>query len=287
LLVAQTETEVRQQWVGTRSDQSLPEFDIPSPGVPTRFVVVATTARSGSNMLCSLLRETKRFGVPLEYAHPTHRRNWARRTGKTALPELLAAMKAHRTTPNGVFTIKIHWSQVRWFGGFQGLLDAFPGAAFVHLVRHDTLGQAVSLARAMQTGVWLEGRNESMREPLFNPDQVDACLIDILLDNNEWRYAFACHGIRPVSLSYEEVREDPVGTVAGIAERLGIDLAGADVPAVPPTRRQAGRESNDWARQFVASRDYDRLVGRSGLRHFLKTIVPRYFRARVKSRPTA
>jgi LPS sulfotransferase NodH len=261
-------------------------FDVPEPGQASKYLIIATNPRSGSHMLGFSMRETGRMGVPLEYGNPLQLARWSQMTGKTRLEDIFAELKRRRTTANGVFSLKLHWPHVRQFGGMKGLLEFFPGAAFVLLIRNDLLAQAISYAKGHQTDIWFDGARGNGKTPWFDPALIDNCMTDILLHTSEWRYAMAHHGVTPLNLVYEETRADVPGTLRRIADFAGIDMTGAPVPETPPLRRQADDSSAEWKRRFQAEQPYRRLLGATGMASLVKRKLPTYLRLASSRRPS-
>ncbi|EDX85301.1 hypothetical protein S7335_3000 [Synechococcus sp. PCC 7335] len=64
-------------------------------------------------MLEHALYRTNSFGFPLEYANPHNPVEWNRRFNTDSLPRALAEIQQRRTSPNGVFSIKVHYSHIK------------------------------------------------------------------------------------------------------------------------------------------------------------------------------
>jgi trehalose 2-sulfotransferase len=163
--------------------------------------LVCATQRSGSTLLCELLRATDVAGVPDEYferlratGQPRQPRQYfedpsvqdiAERLvptppGRTEQPgefeQWFSYVLQRGTTPNGVFGAKIMWNYLDDFKlrmaelpGLVGLtfnerLDAvFPQLKIVFIRRRDKVAQAVSLWKAIQTQQW-RTESESVSE---------------------------------------------------------------------------------------------------------------------------
>src|SRR5690606_2037256 len=76
------------------------------------------------------------------------------RWGVSDLGTYLRLLVERRTTPNGVFGLKIFHSHLSPEVG--AWMQRLPDPHFVHLVREDPIRQAVSLARAYRTGEWVK-----------------------------------------------------------------------------------------------------------------------------------
>ena len=139
-----------------RSTLSGPESDLPPYAGPVSTVLIAFTPRSGSTLLAHALRGTGLCGVPHEYLNFVHMDDFRHRLGPLPVTSLLAWLKRHRTTPNGVFGIKASVLHLQ-----EELLvhNISPRAVFgavrcVWIERADKVRQAVSFARANQTDQW-------------------------------------------------------------------------------------------------------------------------------------
>lgn len=141
-------------------------LDFPEVEGPTKIIVIASTPRCGSHMLGHAMWQTSQFGFPLEYLNPRNLSVWRKRFCSRNVADTLSAIERKRTSPNGVFGIKIHYSQLRQLGGFAGLAEYFPHACYVLLSRADVLMQAVSYSVALQTGVWIAGQKPINGQPL-------------------------------------------------------------------------------------------------------------------------
>jgi trehalose 2-sulfotransferase len=170
---------------------------------PSLHYIVAATPRSGSTLLCELLKGSGVAGRPNEdfqALRATSRPRQPRQyfdgfedafvdqlaptdPGTAETPEqfaaALAASKQASTTPNGVYGTKVMWGyfdelaqRLATLPGLQGasLPDAlsatFPALRFVQIQRADKIGQAISLWTAVQTLTWRdEGDSPEHRGP--------------------------------------------------------------------------------------------------------------------------
>jgi LPS sulfotransferase NodH len=219
-----------------------------------RCLVIASTPRSGSHMLGHSLRETGAFGFPLEYLQPGNLAEWRRRLGVGSATEALAAIKRRRTSPNGVFGLKLHYAHLGQFEDFRAMIDALESPMFVHIHRRDLLRQAISYVRASQTGVWIDGQPGDHRAAVFDGDAIERRLREIALHGAAWRHALALHGCRWLDLAFEDIRGDIPGAVARIAAFAGVAVDPARLPLAAATRAQAGPGPDHWIERFLAER---------------------------------
>lgn len=232
-------------------NQFSPAHDFPQyEGDPARTVIIGSTGRSGSHMLGHYMRDTGAFGFPLEYLHPGNIREWRKILGTSSVTDTLTELQRRRTSPNGVFGIKIHYWQMRAVGGFSAIQEILSRPVFVLIRRRNVLAQAVSFAIAQQTGVWIEGQ-KATGEAAYDAGLIDKCLRSILMDTAAWQYTLSVSGARWMEVVFEEVISDPALTVKEIASFSGVELDDEILPKAPSTKPQRTSISDEWARKFV------------------------------------
>lgn len=227
------------------------EHDLPTVEKPSKVLVIASTARCGSHMLGHALHQTGKFGFPLEYANPVNLAEWQKRLGVDDFRQIIAEIQRRRTSPNGVFGIKIHYPHIQQFGSFENLSSAFPDACYVILSRKDVLSQAVSHSIASQTGVWISGQKPVTDDPHYDFDHIDQCLRQAILNTSSWRYALAASGCNYIEMDFDQVRHDPVGSIKQIADFIGIEINAVEIPQEPVTQKQGSDRNAEWAQRFI------------------------------------
>jgi LPS sulfotransferase NodH len=212
---------------------------------PRRGYAICTEARSGSVFLSHLLRSTGRLGKPWEFFHDP-----AVARAVVADPEAeLLRLAREAATPNGVYGLKVftpHFDMVvgaRW-------AERLPGLAFVHLSRRDLLAQAISLARALQTGQY-KGDQPPGAAPLYDRAQIADCLARIAWGQARWESWFARNGIEPLRLVYEEVAAAPQAAVDAVARLVGLDGPVPVDASQVAVRVQRDAATLEWRERFV------------------------------------
>lgn len=121
----------------------------------------------------------------------------------------------------------------------------------MRLTRDDRLGQALSWARALQTGRWA-AHQRAWRPPSYDRSAIARCLDRIEADEAAWSAWFAARRIEPLRLTFEDVASDLAGAARRVLTTLGVPgAAAAQVPA-PDLERQADTTSIRWRARFVA-----------------------------------
>lgn len=219
---------------------------------PRRFILVASTPRCGSHMLGHAMAATGLLGVPFEYLNPSNLAEWQRRLGTPTIRETLAALMRRRTTANGVFALKAHFSHTEILGGVQNFFDLFREVSVVHIRRADVLRQAISYSNARQTGVWITGQEAVSDEARFDAEMIGECLNDIAVQNARWDAAFRAAGIRPLGIYYEDAVADIAACVTAIARHAEVIGATETIAAAAVTSRQShAARTDDWVERYA------------------------------------
>ena len=233
------------------------------PTEPQSSYFVCGTPRSGSWLLCGLLAGTGIAGRPHEYfwrdTEEAARRAW----GVTSFSDYLQSVLAAGTGANGVFGAKLMWAYVTDFVGklrrLAGATSAgdrelfeqfFPRPRFVWVRRDDVVAQAVSWARAIQTGYWHHWDTAGPKaEPRFDFDQIDALVREAGAHDAEWRRWFAENRISPLELRFEDLVEDQAIMTRQVLAFLELDLSGDSLVAAQ-TVRSGDALNAEWAARY-------------------------------------
>ena len=230
------------------------EHDFPPFAGKPRIYVIASTPRSGSHMLGHVLHNTRKLGWPLEFFSPRNFDEWRRRLDTTGVENTLAELKRRRTSPNGVFGIKLHYRHVVELGGIERVKALLPDARYILLRRANVLAQAVSYAKATQTDVWFSGM-EPQGEAFYDYRLIEQSLRKLLLDTTAWHHLLVTRGLPFMDLTFEEVLRDTPGTTRRIADFLEVTLEPHEIPDQPRTQRQSDPLNEEWIARF--RRDYE------------------------------
>jgi LPS sulfotransferase NodH len=240
---------------------------------PRRCYVVCTIPRSGSNLLTDGLRATRRAGVPKQFFLPKFEARYAAEHGLDPVADYSGYVRGivrAKTTHNEVFGFKLmSWylddfltrlRDTRAFG--DGAMDdltllrnAFPRLRFVHILRRHKLRQALSTARALQTGLWKVQKGKStVREPQFDAELIEQSLKEADRQEKVWHNFFQRIGVEPFQVEYEKLCQDYEATIHGVLDYLQISLPRGSGIGPPVTIRQADEISRIWEERFLAER---------------------------------
>ncbi|MFQ3312859.1 MAG: LPS sulfotransferase NodH [Colwellia sp.] len=236
-------------------EQFSSEHDFPRVESPSKILIIASTGRCGSHMLGHALHKTHAFGFPLEYANLSNLSEWKKKLNTESLQETIAELKKRRTSPNGVFGIKLHYSHIKEFGGFENVLKCFPDAYYILLSRENVLQQAVSLSIASQTGGWISGQKLVSNDPKYDFNQIDESLRSIILDTSSWRYTLAANGCNYIEMDFDNVCNNLAVSLQSIASFVNCEIDQNKIPKEQVTKKQSNQRNIEWATQFIAEID--------------------------------
>jgi len=214
-----------------------PDFDevrfrreMAKPG-PIRNYIIYFTPRSGSSWLTDLIRSTERMGNPGEWLNPEF------------IPRITKALNTHdpksyfsvlrrRQSAGRIFGMEVTYFQLnKVFPNNSMLFELFNlGCPQFFLIREDIVAQAVSLLKAVTTGVYHS--SNATAEALKNAEDSfaydDAGIrqwIEHIRSMERRSIAFLERfGLRPQYLTYEEqTRRPETQVLAAFARRLKVE----------------------------------------------------------------
>jgi len=223
-------------------------------------------------LLTDGLRATRQAGMPKQFFLPKSQGRYGAELGLNPDADYSGYVRGivdTKTTRNEVFGFKLmSWylddflARLRDTHAFGDTTDdltmlrnAFPRLCFVHIVRRHKLRQALSTARALQTGLWKvqEGKT-ALREPQFDAELIEQSLHEAERQENIWYTFFQRIGIAPFRVEYEELCRDYEATVRGVLDFLKISLPRDARIGPTVTIRQADEISRSWEDRFLTER---------------------------------
>lgn len=239
-------------------------FDWPPVYGTRRPYMLASVPRTGSTFLSHLLWRTGSLGAPLEYLN-------FEATGPygsicdapSAQLDHWQRILARRTSPNGVFGVKVFPLQMEVLGranpsllarAMRFLLAEGSQSKVVQLRRRDTAGHAISLARASLSGVWRaeQERGQNSEEPTYSKAIVERAMRELQVQEQAWQQMYRETGISPLMLWYEDVVEAPEAAVGQVADYLGVELDPTATVDVPEIRQQDQAGAQKWRKRYGA-----------------------------------
>lgn len=241
--------------------------------------IICTAPRSGSTLLCGLLAATGQSGKPDSHFHTPSRTRWMEVYGvrredfasdSDALAAAVSAARTVGTGDTGVFGLRLQRGSFAYFIQQLSALHpdlptdvarieaAFGRTLFIHLTRPDKVDQAISRVKATQSGLWHRAAGGSELERL-SPEQaltydrtaIAEAVTELTAFDQAWASWFAQEDLRPLTVTYEALSDDPANALAMILNALGADPTLA-AKASPTVAKLADATSLEWARRFRA-----------------------------------
>ena len=238
---------------------------------------ICTSPRSGSTLLCHLLRDTKMAGNPHSHFHKPSLDAWCSYYGlnhagfiddRACLRAILSAAQTLGRGDGDIFGLRLQQGSFDFFLAQLAKLHAdalsdaerieatFGRTLYIHLTRQTKLDQAISLETALQSGLWhrrgdgseLE-RLSSHQTSIYNAAAIREHIEVAQAKEQAWQDWFQSQRIAPLRITYEALSAAPFQTRNQIMDALGI---AAVVPHTDQTRtaKLADKTSHQWAHQF-------------------------------------
>src|SRR5438034_2246984 len=191
---------------------------------PRRCYVVCAIPRSGSNLLTDGLHATRQAGRPKQFFLAKFEADYGAKHGLDPAKDYAGYVRgiiSAKTTSNEVFGFKLmSWylddflSRLRGTHAFgdagtsdlELLRNAFPRLQFVHVFRRHKLRQALSKARAVQTGLWKVQKGKAAQaEPRFDAELIEQCLRDAEQQEKTWECFFRRSAVSPFRVQHESL----------------------------------------------------------------------------------
>lgn len=218
--------------------------------VPTKSVFICYTNRSGSSFLADLLTLTEVCGRPQEYFTVRNMERIARRFSVSALEDYLENLAARRQSDNGAFATKIGFAELIFLHYHGYLQRYFPNPHFIMLRREDTVMQAISWYRAAYQKTW-SSSHVKRAEAAYDGEAITHYYQLIAHDARRWAHYFEIEGIKPFSVSYEMLVEDPQACLNQMAQYLALEISLPIDASQSAFKIQRDAISGEWAERFT------------------------------------
>jgi LPS sulfotransferase NodH len=232
---------------------------------PRRCYAVCAVARSGSNLLTDGLHATRRAGRPNQFFCELFEKTYADKYGLDPQRDFAGYVRGiinATATSNEVFGFKLMGWYVHSFinrlacafddaSGLELLDKVFPRIKLIRIQRRDKLGQAISKARAYQSGQWKMRANEEVNSNAsFDPSLIDRCLKENQREEDAWSEFFNQTGAQAFAIEYEALCLDYEGSLRATLDFLQIRLPRRTKIGSPLTIRQRDQLSQEWEERY-------------------------------------
>ncbi|MES0879940.1 Stf0 family sulfotransferase [Roseibium sp. SCP14] len=249
-------------------------------GQETNFqsLVICTSPRSGSTLLCKLLAATGKAGSPDSHFHEPSLDKWLKSYDLTAeqfsgdmerLRAIFQAAKERGSNGTGVFGLRMQRKSFDFFSRQLKVLHpelptdrarieaAFGKTLFIHLTRKDKIAQAVSFVKATQSGLWHKAadgteleRLSEPQDPVYDTELIASHFRQMNAYEAEWARWFSAERIDPLQITYDELSSDPEAALIRIFDALGFEHEAARGIA-PPVAKLSDATNREWIDRFA------------------------------------
>ena len=234
---------------------------------PAISYIIASVQRSGTHLLCSILRSTGIAGSPEEYFLSKPGETWEKRWDAPSRVAYVQNVLRQNTATNGVFGTVVMWSYFQRMlemlqeipvyknlNGAQLLEAVFREPKYIWMRRRNHVEQAVSWAMASQTGIWAQTGEEKLQPPAvpkFDFKVIDEWCNRIAAHDDGWASYFRENQIEPLILFYEDVVASHRTAAERVLEFLELPFP-PDLEIPPPAvEKQANQISHEWAACYL------------------------------------
>ena len=139
------------------------------------------------------------------------------------------------------------------------IATVFGPPVFIHLSRKDKLAQAISYEIAQQSGLWHKApdgteieRTAPPKDPAYDHDRLNHLHQQFEAYDAAWLAWFKRHRITPLSIQYEQLALDPIGTLGRVLNALGTEKP--DLSRIKPgVAKLRGQINQDWHARYLAT----------------------------------
>lgn len=265
----------------------------PAKLLPAKSVIVCSTGRSGSTLLCRTLSSLNCLGQSEEFFLPEILTKNKVYSSADELYRYLPDVYMSGTTPNGVFSVKLHWDHMKILTQIARTDPAlssktnteilsllFPNPYFIFIRRADLIKQAISVEIGRQTGVYVIPKDFSGelsckdKKLFFKPLNIYRYKQGLQARNSNWISFFEKNNLSFFEVVYENLVQDFEPTIRQILEFSDIDISEQDLEIAQATKKQSTKTNENWFRYYSLIPE-GLLAGYSRFRSLLKKTVAR------------
>jgi len=216
--------------------------------------VIFHTPRTGSNVLCDLLVQTKKAGMTDLYTAGFFI-GFGEKVREAYQNGAVKTYFDKNRTKNGVEGCKIgmdyiyHLVKALPFGKAEKFLRSFD--RYIILSRQDRVRQAVSRLMARQSGIWQSGDAKPRENALpveYNRDKLAWYIADAAAAHMFFDMWLAQYDIEPLRMTYEENARDWNAAVTRVLDFIGVEAG--ELNLTPTLRKQVDARKEEWAGQY-------------------------------------
>ena len=220
-----------------------------------KSVLVTSSFRSGSSVICGLLRQNRLGSL----WHEKLAVDWKNQyITEKDFEEYFARILDGIEPP--LFTTKIMWPHRNNFVRINGLkaldtsefISAFPKPKWIHIYREDVFSQAISFWKAKKTNIWhvYNQAHLDVENHAYSFEELLTALREIIMHDRLWREFYKFAGINPMFISYEKFFADTEDELKRVLLEVTGELA-EEIFTISRQYQQRNKNSESLREQFM------------------------------------
>lgn len=238
---------------------------LPADLRPAKSIIVCSTGRSGSTLLCRTLSSLNCAGRIEEFFVPERLARNRVHSSADELYRYLPKVYSTGTTSNQVFGIKLHWDHMKTLtqiarsapgltskSNLEILSLLFPNPRFIFIRRDDVTKQAISAAISYQTNIYTISKESDKRLSdveqtlFFNPLNIYRYKQGLQARNHNWKSFFKNNNLPYFEVVYEDLIDSFATTTQEILDFLEIELPDPDIEISAVTKKVGNATNERW-----------------------------------------
>lgn len=218
--------------------------------------IICSTQRSGSSMLCALMKQTRVLGKPGETVAIRKLKKLAEEKKNDNLSLVAMDLLNTLASPNGVSGVKLHFHQFQDVLIHLDFFAVFGNVYWIYIDRKDVVSQAISLSKAWQSRAF-SSKHAEIKKAIYDYSLILKAGKLVVNEKSSWEWFFASIGIEPLRLFYEDILDDENEEITRICQLIDVvPQKTVSVDAVS-IKKQGGFENLIWKDRFIAENKFN------------------------------
>lgn len=215
--------------------------------------IICSTQRSGSSLLCHLMRQSGVLGKPGESIVLGKIKKYAE--NKNIEDLFIAAQEIIESNrgSNGVAGVKIHYHQFEQIKSKLSFFDLLgDDIKWIYIDRKSQLEQAVSLAKAWQTREF-SSKHQATDSARYCFETINKAGKLLVEEKSSWEWLFQALNINPLRIYYEDLLNDDSVNIAveAIAKHVDVEFEKRVKLQDVGIKKQSDESSLEWVKSFI------------------------------------
>ena len=215
-----------------------------------KYYIICTQPRTGSHLLRALLRQ-QRCGNPdelIQQLRTEHVKDLDSLYKKGILGDVFGMTVHQLHFLSGLKILREHTGMQKE-SDFTLLNTLFPNVKFIYLYRRDKVKQAISYVKAHRTGHYTFKGDTQFGA--YSESEITKFMEYICRSEAKWLNFFDKYQIKHYDITYESLCSDPIESVRGILNSLGVESPLGKINERLLPTRQYDEISEIWYKKYL------------------------------------